>query len=269
MNRKRVILAILLGTLVVCLLYAYFATPRLEKAPPRATSQRVSPEAGEPGDQQAKTASERINFDFMTIEPQEFAGAQRDIFRFVQRRPVRAEPVAIAPPPVVEVVQPAPPVMPIAVVQQALSQFTFLGFLDKEGEKTVFLSSGGKLFLVTSGESFGANNEFLVADIQGNLLKVQHAGRADIVEIPLIEKQKLNASVSAPARRTPAPGGAGQAREQNLAPKRRMLRPAASQESEQPFPPEVNEETSPAEEPVSEPPVAGDVLEGEVNGTNQ
>lgn len=270
MNRKRVMLAALLGTLVACLIYAYFATPRLEKAPPRTTVQRVSPDVKGSGEGPSKKATERINFDFMTSEPQEFSGAQRDIFRFVQRRPVRTEPpVAIAPPPVVAPVMPVQPVVPIAVMQQALSQFTFLGFLDKAGEKIVFLSSGGSLFLVTRGESFGAQKEFLVTDIQENLLKVQHAGREDVVEIPLIEKQKLNASVSAPARRAPLAGGAGQSNAQSLTPKRRMLRPAAPQESEQPFPPEVTEETSPAEGQASEPPAAGDVIEGEVNGTNQ
>jgi hypothetical protein len=270
MNRKRVILAALLGTLVLCLLYAYFATPRLEKAPPRVTSSRSVKDVEAPGERQVNRGSERINFDYMTTEPQEFSGAQRDIFRFVQRPPVRTEPpVAIAPPPVAEAVQPIQPVMPIAVVQQALSQFTFLGFLDKEGEKTVFLSSGGKLFLVTNGESFGAKNEFQVKEIKENLLKVQHAGRADIVEIPLIEKQKLNVSVSAPARLAPMSSGAGASRAQNLTSKRRMLRPAVPQQSEQPFPPDVNEETNPTEEQVSEPPAEGDVLEGEVNGTNQ
>lgn len=266
MNRKRVILAALLGTLVACLFYAYVATPRLEQAPPRATAQKARPVVKASGEKLDKRPAQRISFDFMTVEPQEFSGAQRDIFRFVQRRPVRAElPVApppVAPPPVVE------PVMPMAVVQQALSQFTFLGFLDKAGEKIVFLSSGGKLFLVTRGESFGANQEFKVTEIKDNLLKVQHAGRADIVEIPLIEKQKLNASVSAPARRAPLGGGAAQPSMQNLTPKRRMLRPAVPQESEQPVP-EINEETSPAEGQATEPPAAGGVLEGEVNGTNQ
>ena len=268
MNRKRIVLAALLGTLAVCLLYSYFATPRLEKAPPRTTTARVSPERKGTPDQGSKKVSDRISFDFMTTEPQEFPGAKRDIFRFAQSRPVRTEPpAAIAPPPVAPVM-PEQSAVPIEVVQKALGKFTFLGFLEKSGEKIVFLSSGGNMFLVTRGESFGANQEFLVADIQDNLLKVQHAGRDDIVEIPLIEQQKLNASVSAPARRAPAAGGPGQSKAQSLTPKRRMLRPAVPQESEQPFP-EVNEQIPPAEEPVSEPPAAGDALEGEVNGKNQ
>ena len=50
--------------------------------------------------------------------------------------------------------------------------------------------------------------------------------------------------------------------------KRRMLRPAAPQGSEEDFPGTI-EENDPEEEQGSEPPVEGDVLEGEVNGSNQ
>jgi hypothetical protein len=268
MNRKRVILAALLGILTLCLLYAYLATPRLTKAPPKTTVSKVRPDKSTK-DQGPKNPPERINFDYLTMKPKEFSGAQRDIFRFVQIRQVQAEvPIVSPPPPVITPVMPVQPAMPIETVRKTLGQFTFLGFLEKSGEKKVFLSSGGNLYLVTRGESFGTNKEFLVSDIKDNLLKVRHAGRDDIVEVQLVEQQKLNASVSAPARISRSTGGSGQSQTMNLAPKRRQLRPAVSQESEQPVT-ESNEETNPAEEQVYEPPATGDVLEGEVNGSNQ
>ncbi|MCK4507488.1 MAG: hypothetical protein KAU27_03035, partial [Desulfuromonadales bacterium] len=155
MNRKRVILAALLGVLGLCLLYAYFATPRLEKAPPRAARQRARTSVKVTKDVRPAGAQERINFNFLTLEPQAFAGAKRDIFRFGRRSPVRTQPSVAkieTPPPVMSVaVAPEPPVVPFAVVQQSLGAFTFLGFLEKAGEKTVFLSSGGNLFLVKRG----------------------------------------------------------------------------------------------------------------------
>ena len=88
MNRKRVILGALLGVLAVCLVYAYLATPRLEKAPPRAAGLRTQPaNPGFPkGDE--KETQDRIDFAYLTKEPQEFTGSQRDIFQFGQRRPV-------------------------------------------------------------------------------------------------------------------------------------------------------------------------------------
>jgi hypothetical protein len=271
MNRKRVILAALLGVLGLCLVYAYVATPRLEKAPPRAASQRTRPVAKATGELKAKTTPERINFDFLTAEPQPFPGAKRDIFRFGQKRPVRTEvsaPVVQAPAPPVETLPVMPEAVPLAVVQQSLGKFTFLGFLEKAGEKTVFLSSGGNLFLAKRGESFGADQEFLVADISDNLLRVRHAGRDDLLEIPLIEQQKLSASVSSPAKMPPVAAPPTQTRARTFTPKQRILRPAGSQENEEAVP-GLAEENAPKEEQEAQPPAEGDVLEGETNGSNQ
>jgi hypothetical protein len=169
----------------------------------------------------------------------------------------------------VQPVVPVPPPVPINVVQQELSQFTFLGFLEKSGEKLVFLSSSGTLFLASRGENFGVKKEFQVVDIGDNLLKVRRAGRNDLIEIPLIEKQKLTASIKIPSRGTSFSAGAGQARSQTLVPRRRIIRPGEPQEGEEQTLPEMNEETNPDEGQGIEPPVPGDATEGDVNGANQ
>jgi hypothetical protein len=272
MNRKRVILAALLGVLVICIVYAYVTTPQLEKAPPRTESRRVRTNVKAMKNLKPESAQERINFDFLTVEPQDFTGAKRDIFRFGQRSPVRTEPPVVkieAPVPIMNVaVLPEPAVVPFAEVQQSLGEFTFLGFLEKSGEKTVFLSSGGNLFLVKRGEIFGADQEFQVDSIDGNLLRVRHSGRDGLVEIPLVDQQKLNASASAPAHIEPAAKAPSQPGQRTFTPKRRMLRPAAPRETENPFqkPLEMN---NPEDEQKAEFPAAGDALEEKVNGTNQ
>lgn len=269
MNRKRVVLAALLGVLAVCLLYAYLATPRLEKAPPRAESQRPRGAVRTAADGQASPGQERIDFAFLTAEPEEFPGARRDIFRFGQRRPQPGEErtptvKTESPQPVAEVaVMP----MPIEVVEQALAQFTFLGFLEKSGEKTVFLSSGGNLFLAKRGERFGAKREFLVADIRGNLLSVRHDSRDGLIEIPLIERQKLAAAVSAPAQ-MPAMNGSGQPGPRVFTPQRRPLQPAIPEENVE-SDTQINEETNPEQGQEPEMPGEGDAAEGDVNGDNQ
>ena len=233
MNRKRVILGALLGVLAICVVYAYLATPRLEKAPPRAADQRKQPAEKSP-EVDEKESRGRIDFAYLTLEPQEFTGAQRDIFRFGRRPLVKTAP----PPPIVQKEAPKPVIMPkvvpVEVVQKSLSQFTFLGFLEKGGEKTVFLSSSGDLFLVKQGERFGVGQEFMVEQIDDKLLKVRHAGREGLIEVPLIEKQKLNAAVSAPVR---VSRDAGSARppvnERVLRPNSRVApRPAARQEDQ-------------------------------------
>jgi len=269
MNRKRMILAALLGVLALCLVYAYFATPRLEKAPPRnAKKSTRSAVAKLPDKLQAKNSQERIDFTFLEAEEQEFPGSKRDVFRFVQRRPepiavVVEEPKVQAPPPVVI----EEPLVPVEVVQQALAQFTFLGFLDKGGEKTVFLSSEGSLFLAKRGEKFGLDLEFTVEDISGDLLLVRPDGRDFLIDIPLIEHQKLQASVSAPAHLPPA-DTVSQPKSRVFNPKRRMLRPAAPQGSEEDFPGTIEENNPEGEQDVVSP-VEGDALEGEINGSNQ
>lgn len=269
MNRKHMILAALLGVLALCMAYAYLATPRLEKAPPRSASKRTrSAVAKAPDKLQSKVSQDRIDFTFLKAEEKEFPGAKRDVFRFVQRRPkvtavVIEEPEVQAPPPVVI----EEPMVSIEVVQQSLAQFTFLGFLDKGGEKTVFLSSEGSLFLAKRGEQFGLDLAFTVEDISGDLLLVRPEGRDFLIDIPLIEQQKLNASVSAPAR-LPAVAPISQPQARAFNPKRRMLRPAVPQGSEADFPGTI-EENNPEGESQADLPAEGDDSEGEANGSNQ
>ncbi len=274
MNRKRIILAALLGVLAICLAYAYFATPRLEKAPPRSVSKRVkSTPAKASGKSPSITSQDRIDFDYLMVDTQEFPGAERDVFRFGQKRAVKTEVVVNQPSvrvevPVEVIAQPEPvDMVPIEIVQQSLSKFTFLGFLDKAGEKTVFLSSRGDLFLVKRGEKFGSDLEFTVEDISENLLQVRHAGRDGLIETPLIEQQKLSASVSSPAH-LPAERAVSQPKPRVFNPKRRMLRPTAPQGSETGLP-EMIEQDNPEEGQEETEPAEGDDLEGDVNGSNQ
>jgi hypothetical protein len=233
------------------------------------------------GDLESKNVQERIDFAFLIAEPQEFSRAKRDIFRFGGQPPVKIVPKPIAPAPFTPLVEAFKPVLPV-VVENALSRFTFLGFLEKDGEKTVFLSSSGNLFLVKRGERFGIDQEFLVADIDDDLLKVRHVGREGLIEIQLIEQQKLNTSVSAPAQIRPAAKVSNQPRTRAFKPKRRAVRPAAPPETEESFPeaedtfpeteesvPETIEKNDPADERKSKRLPTGLILEGDVNGTNQ
>ncbi len=269
MNQKRAILGALLGVLAVCLIYAYLATPRLEKAPPRVASPRKQPVNQNPSAGDQREPPGRIDFAYLSSNPQEFTGAQRDIFQFGQRRPVKSASTSR----VVkkEVSKPVlrPEVVPVEVVQKSLSQFTFLGFLEKAGAKTVFLSSGGNLFLVKRDERFGDDQEFLVADIADNTLQVRHTGRDELIEVPLIEQQKLSASASAPARIEPATPLPGRQGAKPFSPRRIMQRPGAPRGNDEAFP-EMIEENDPEEEGQElESPDEGDGLEGEVNGSNQ
>lgn len=278
MNRKRVVLAALLCVLAVCVIYAYLSMPRLETAPPRSASGKAKAvDVARNGDSVASAA--RIDFSYLDDEPAKFMGAKRDIFRFGSQRPAKST----LPAPgaksstadeSAQPVIPIPLVTPIEVVQRSLSQFTFLGFLEKAGEKTVFLSSSGELFLVKQGEQFGLEKEFQVDSIQGNLLKVTHSGREGLIEIPLIEKKKLQAAVSAPAVLPPSevqmpPVNNRIFRPQTNVQPRPVPTPGAEEtmrETEETMR-ELIEEYNPQE--TQEQPAEKDIVEGEVNGAKQ
>jgi len=266
MNRKRVLLFALLALLVLSIVYAYLTMPRLEKAPPRVASERGKPAASSAVSRSAN-ADSRIRF--AEAESLKFNGAKRDIFRFKQRyqSPVFVSPAKAAVP-VVTPAGPAPEAVSFATVQAELSRFTFIGFLDKAGEKSVFLTSGGTLFIAKRGEAFGLDREFLVAAIDGNLLKVKRSGLDSLVEIPLIEKQKLSASVSAPARLAPLGGQEGALSPRSFTPRSRAGKPPVAEGTEN-YEPVVPEESIPTEQQEQTPPAEGTVIEGEGNGKKQ
>lgn len=268
MNRKRILLAVLLGVLAISLFYAFFSTPRLEKASPRGPERKAS-STGPKAVNVADGEQQRIKFDFLADDTAQFPGARRDIFKYVRRQPVRTEPVTRSEPP-------PPPVAKPAVVRQEeqedtddtaakpRSTFTYLGFLERNGEKIVFLSSSGKLFLAKRGEAFGVNQEFIVEDIFGNFLDVRPAGGGRVMSVPLIDQAKLRSLVSAPAQREPRP--------EVTIPEPKPRRPRGAKETRQAgesnsqeLPSEVESE----ENQQVESSAAGDVIEGEANGKNQ
>jgi len=271
MSRNRTVLALLVGVLAISIVYAYFATPRLEKAPPRAPERQLSKRPEVKTDGKPADSEDRIDFSYLDQERIDFGGAERDIFNFGRERirVVAPEPVVHKPvEPVVEPVTVQPP--PMEVVNRALSQFTFVGFLEKGGEKTVFLSSSGEMFLVKSGERFGVNQEFLIESIDGDLLRINHPQRGTM-ELRLVEQQKLNSAVSAPARMAPLPAEEPQTKTRFFSPNSRAPRPIVAPAEE---PQEMNQENNPEVEDVPELEEAsetneGEGLEGEINGTNQ
>jgi len=272
MNRKRMILAVLMVILAFCMLYAYIATPRLEKAPPRQEVKRVRSVKADSDKKEEKSES-RIDFSYLSEDVQDFPGASRDIFNFKVKRVQTKRPPVVSSPPVVtpqEVVPIQRPVAPVDVVNKSLSQFTFIGFLEKEGEKTVFLSSNGNLYLVKSGERFGVDQEFYVESIVGDILRVNHKSQGTI-ELKLIEQQKLNSAVSAPAKLAPVSTSAPQTRP-IFQPFNRQRLPQSTVSEEESSSQEIDQEDNPdnpEEEQGLEIPENGEGIEGDGNGTNQ
>jgi hypothetical protein len=192
MSRQKQLLAVLAVVFVLALVYAFWASPRtqevastVEAPPPRR------PVAEGPAD--APTGENRVRLDLLTRDREKFAGYQRDIFNYPRVAPPPPPPQVLKPPvtpppPPIESTEPAP-VSP--EVERELARFTFLGFLEKEKVKTVFLSSEGEIFLVKKGETFGEENEFHVTNLTPEMLVIRRREDPRAITIPLVEQAPL------------------------------------------------------------------------------
>lgn len=194
MNRKRMLLAVLAGLLALSVIYAFWAMPRQEKVPPRAAAPRPAAQGapGKPG----PAAADRLNLGLLAQLPQPFPGAGRDIFRFrgAPAPPVAVVPVIPVPAPVPELLPPPPPPPPPTpeqILREKIAGFTFLGFLDRGGVKTVFLSGASELYLVKAGDAFGKDKSLVAREITGQELVVGSIHDAATVRVKLVEKEAL------------------------------------------------------------------------------
>ncbi len=190
MKRKRFLLYILLGIFGISLAYCYWAFPRQQRiSPQQSHSETVSKRAGKARVRQPVTPVEDTRLHLELLKPGEgaFPGYQRNIFGSVEPPPP-PPPKAVAPPPA-GASAPPPPVS--APVQETLAQFNFLGYLEKGGRKTVFLSRDHTLYLVHQGTRFGDQQEFMVTELTPERLVIQTPDDDRQIVIPLVENQPL------------------------------------------------------------------------------
>jgi hypothetical protein len=94
-----------------------------------------------------------------------------------------------------------------AELQKELASFTFLGFLLKDGVKTIFLSSNNEIFVVKKGDRFGKDKHFLVTELTPEMLTIRQNDDPRSITVPLAEQTPLVPTVQGPPasqiRRTP------------------------------------------------------------------
>ena len=210
MNRQKLILTILIGCLAVALIYSYISMPRQQRAPraafTSATTARTAAslrKATVPRQSVQQRVDERkLRLDLLDGERPKFAGFRRNIFQPIfseevkpSKVPLPAPPVRSAlpkppPPPPVTAPVPAPPPAPTPV-QQEMARFTFLGFLQKDGRKTIFLSSNNEIFLVKKGDKIAGKYE--VTNITDEALTIHVLAEGSEIIIPLVENKPLSA----------------------------------------------------------------------------
>jgi len=237
MNRQRLLLTGLAGALVLSIVYAYWAMPRQETAPPRSAGPvaKAGTAAKKPAVSETQAASGRLHLELLNTEPQPLPATGRDIFRFRGGwAPVAAVPELVAPPEVAPPPPPPPPPpTPEQLLRQTLTGYKVLGYLDKGGARSVFLADDRDVYVVKAGKSFGTGNRFIVTEIAATELVITTADRSVTARLPLGESGTREPAVMSPvsvprAEIEPVPSGnrAG----------RRFVRPSGGDEGAAPTP---------------------------------
>ncbi|AJE03172.1 hypothetical protein [Geobacter pickeringii] len=204
MNRQRLVLFILLAVLVVSLVYSYFRMPRqqtvgqLRHSPVDARSAKVPPRAVPPADD-----GKKLRLDLMECRQGRFAGFRRNIFSPIFHAEGKVAAVPVLPPPVPPPLVPPVPKLPSPPpvvappepppVVRDMARFTFLGYLKKDNQKTIFLSKDKEILLVRQGDKLAGKYE--ATSVTDTALTIRVLSDGSEIVIPLVENRPLAAQV--------------------------------------------------------------------------
>lgn len=208
MNRQRLIAVIMVCLLVLSVGYSFLKMPRQKKVD-KLTNTPGTTAAG-PKRDAAQGPDTRVRLDLLQNNQGGFSGFKRNLFTPVFRDLSKLPPAkpVIPPPPPPPPPPPLPPPPPtISPMEQALSQFTFMGFLEKDQKKTIFLSQGKDIYLVKKGDKIA--NRYEAVNITNDALTIKMSGSETEVIIPLIEEKTLKPAPSRQVRPQPRPSQPG------------------------------------------------------------
>ena len=194
MNRQRLILFTLVIFFGIAVLWSYSAMPRpktvgtLTYKPGQTANAAVAPAT----DKQARNADDgtRLNIGLLEKEPAGFKGYRRNIFKSLyldEKKVVKQKAAAILPPPPAPAA-PSPPVITKPAVAP-LARFTFLGFLKKGPDRTIFLGKEKDILLVKKGDKIAGRYEATEISDQALTLTVTDTGQK--IVITLLENRPL------------------------------------------------------------------------------
>jgi hypothetical protein len=206
MNRQRLILFILLIIMALAMVWSYLNWPRQQtigslKYPPG--SHLVAEKRREPAQaaKNARPADGVLRLDLLNQEQPPFKGYRRDIFRpiFVDelrqmKQQAAIQKPALPPPPPPKTGPPVvvPPVAMPEPPHRELARFTFLGFLKKGNQKTIFLTKDKDIVLVKKGDILPGGYE--AASITDQALTILVIDTGEEIVIPLLENRPLTAA---------------------------------------------------------------------------
>jgi hypothetical protein len=213
MNRQKLILCLLGVAFVIAVIYGVLRSPKQQQVatlknrtgsvaavPRKSLVPAAKPgAAGKPGAASPGSVAQSVHLAQLEQELPRFSGFRRNIFSPIFReelkpppfKPLPLPPRPVLPPPPTT---PPPPVVPPPPTKEELdnrelAKFTFLGFMKKDGAKTVFLSSNNQIFLAKKGSMLGT--KFQVSDLTDDAISIKTVDGGRELIIPLVENRAL------------------------------------------------------------------------------
>lgn len=190
MNRQKLLLLALVGLLAAAVVYAYFRTPQ------QRTVGKLKYSPGAPADarkdETPKPNGRKLHLELLDNRLPRSTGSKRNIFWLAGAETRKKLPLPPPPPfrPAPPPPLPPPPIKTLTPpVRSEMAQFTFLGFLKKDGRKTIFLAKDNEIFLVRKGDKI--LNTYEVTKITDDMLTINSISGGQIV-IPLVENKPLS-----------------------------------------------------------------------------
>ena len=202
MNRKKLVLCLLLLVLAGSITYSVLHSPKEERVANlkyRPGSTAPAPRKGAAVPARNAVRDSEVHLALLDRALPRFSGYRRNIFSPIFREEVKLPPFKPLPPPPKPVAAPptspppvpAPPAPPTEdqLAAAEMAKFTFLGFLKKDGAKTVFLSSNNEIFLAKKGTMLGL--KYQVSDLTDDAITIKSTAGGRELVIPLVENKAL------------------------------------------------------------------------------
>lgn len=186
MNRQKLILSILLIALALSIGYAFWKSPRqgsvakLKYVPGAAAGKAPVKAAAPAGDK-------RVRLDLLEGAAATFSGFRRNIFKpiFLGEAELAARAARPAAKKIAKAVPPPPPAP--YVPPKDIARLTFLGFLQKDGRKKVFLSNNSEIFVVKQGDSVAGR--YQLVRLTDDSVTLRSTVTGDETVIPIAESR--------------------------------------------------------------------------------
>jgi hypothetical protein len=193
MNRQKVILAAVLALFAISLVYSFSHQPSLKTV---ATLKYTPGTTADVSRQVNRLRDDtKLHLELLDQELPRFSGFRRNIFQPIfheemKSAPILAKPTLPIPPPPMPAPPPSPPPAPAPdPARTEIARFTFLGFLQKDNRKIVFLSRDKDIVLAKKGDKIAGKYE--VANITDEALTINLPASGEQIVIPLVENKPL------------------------------------------------------------------------------